>query len=218
MIDTDARLWHPWLRINRVLRLMLHTRWGAEVRAVAMLRRALWVVALIVTLSAPARADEPRVRAYALPQHGTLQLAVPAFWKDEVRQPRGREPLTIALTPDGGPGFAVFVVPSWPVVRNPPPVTAESLRRLIEKAATDATRRAVEQKIEVKELKGASGPGYYFTATDPAPAPGEYKYLTQGTIKVGEILAEFTILTNDGQGDVVQAALSMMAGATHTAR
>ena len=22
--DTGARLWHPWLRINRVLRVMLH--------------------------------------------------------------------------------------------------------------------------------------------------------------------------------------------------
>jgi hypothetical protein len=28
--DTDAHLWHPWLRINRVLRAMLHTRWSAE--------------------------------------------------------------------------------------------------------------------------------------------------------------------------------------------
>ena len=27
---TDAHLWHPWLRINRVLRVMLHTRWSAE--------------------------------------------------------------------------------------------------------------------------------------------------------------------------------------------
>jgi len=26
----DARLWHPWLRINRVLRVMLYTRWSAE--------------------------------------------------------------------------------------------------------------------------------------------------------------------------------------------
>jgi hypothetical protein len=26
----DARLWHSWLRINRVLRVMLHTRWSAE--------------------------------------------------------------------------------------------------------------------------------------------------------------------------------------------
>jgi len=27
---TDARLWHSWLRINRVLRMMLHTRRSAE--------------------------------------------------------------------------------------------------------------------------------------------------------------------------------------------
>jgi hypothetical protein len=26
----DSRLWHPWLRINRVLRVMLQTRWSAE--------------------------------------------------------------------------------------------------------------------------------------------------------------------------------------------
>jgi hypothetical protein len=30
MSDTDARLWHPWLRIDRVLRVRLHTRWSAE--------------------------------------------------------------------------------------------------------------------------------------------------------------------------------------------
>ena len=29
MNNTDARLRHPWLRINRVLRVMLHTRWSA---------------------------------------------------------------------------------------------------------------------------------------------------------------------------------------------
>jgi hypothetical protein len=28
--DTDARLWHPWLRIHRVPRVMLQTRWSAE--------------------------------------------------------------------------------------------------------------------------------------------------------------------------------------------
>ena len=30
MNDTDPRLWHPWLRINRVMRVMLQTRWSAE--------------------------------------------------------------------------------------------------------------------------------------------------------------------------------------------
>ena len=43
--DTDARLWHPWLRINRVLRVMLHTRWNAEAWSVIRVefRRALAV-------------------------------------------------------------------------------------------------------------------------------------------------------------------------------
>jgi hypothetical protein len=30
---TDARVWHPWLRINRVLRAMLTARWSSEVLA-----------------------------------------------------------------------------------------------------------------------------------------------------------------------------------------
>jgi hypothetical protein len=33
MDDTNARLWHPWLRINRVLRVMLHTHWSTETRS-----------------------------------------------------------------------------------------------------------------------------------------------------------------------------------------
>ena len=39
----DARLWHPLLRINRVLRVMLHTRWSAEAWSVVRVefRRAL---------------------------------------------------------------------------------------------------------------------------------------------------------------------------------
>ena len=52
--DTDAHLSHPWLRINRVLRVMLQTRWSAEAwsqvrvefrRALALwseIRRAGW--------------------------------------------------------------------------------------------------------------------------------------------------------------------------------
>jgi hypothetical protein len=40
---TNARLWHPWLRINRVLRVMLQTHWSAEAWSVVWVefRRAL---------------------------------------------------------------------------------------------------------------------------------------------------------------------------------
>jgi len=29
-VTSDARLWHPWLRINRVVRVMLCERWRVE--------------------------------------------------------------------------------------------------------------------------------------------------------------------------------------------
>jgi hypothetical protein len=56
--DTGARLWHPWLRINRVLRVMLHTHWSAEAwsEVPVEFRRALALRSEIrraVRLSAP---------------------------------------------------------------------------------------------------------------------------------------------------------------------
>ena len=43
MTSVDPRLWHPWLLINRVLRVMLHTHWSAEAWLVVRVefRRAL---------------------------------------------------------------------------------------------------------------------------------------------------------------------------------
>jgi hypothetical protein len=56
MNDTDARLWHPWLRIDRVLRVMLYTRWSAGGRrpempeCEALLRARCPAVAGVVAL------------------------------------------------------------------------------------------------------------------------------------------------------------------------
>jgi hypothetical protein len=57
-------------------------------------------------------------------------------------------------------------------------------------------------------------PGFYFAATDRAPKPDEYKFLTQGVVRVGELSVTFTILTNDGQDAVVKQALDALKGAT----
>jgi hypothetical protein len=73
----------------------------------------------------------------------------------------------------------------------------------------------VEGVLPLQEIKGVDGRGFYFTATDRAPKPGEAKYLTQGIIRVGEISLAFTVLTNDGQEAVVRAALEMLRTAVH---
>jgi hypothetical protein len=53
----------------------------------------------------------------------------------------------------------------------------------------------------------------YFSATDRAPKPGEYKFMTQGMLQVGELSVTFTILTNEGQELVIKQALDALKGA-----
>ena len=56
---TDASLWHPWLRINRVLRVMLQTRWSTEAWSVVRVefKRALALRSAIRRAGAPYRHD-----------------------------------------------------------------------------------------------------------------------------------------------------------------
>ena len=77
--------------------------------------------------------------------------------------------------------------------------------------------QAVEKELRIVELQGRTGPGFDFTATDRAPRPGEFKFMTQGNVQVGGLSVLFTILTNDGQDAVAKQALDMMRGAAHDA-
>lgn len=183
----------------------------------AMTTRLLHLVARILVLAislaaSPAGADE---RSYPLADRGRFQLDVPAAWKDEVQRPRPDLPPTLRFTPRQGAAFEVLVTPIWRMRADAPPVTKETLRQSVEQSIGPVRSSAVEKTIPVLELNGASGPGYYFKVTDRASKPDEYKYMSQGMLKVAELTVTFTILTNDGQEAVAKEALAMLAGARH---
>ena len=67
--------------------------------------------------------------------------------------------------------------------------------------------------IPVKDIEGASGSGYYYTATDRAAKPAEFKYKMQGMLRVGDLVVAFTILSNDGAEAAVADALKMLKSA-----
>ena len=77
-------------------------------------------------------------------------------------------------------------------------------------AAKDAEPRSVEGSLSLQDFQGSSGHGFYFRATDKAPPPGEWKYLTQGMVRTGPIALTFSILTNDGGEATEKAALEMI--------
>jgi hypothetical protein len=156
----------------------------------------------------------PHAETFQVPKRGEVQLSVPDGWVSELSQPPGEVPPTISLKPKVGQPFEVMITPYWR--RGDDTTVYESaLREQTEAAAADAQSQAVEKALTLKELSGTEGHGYYFTATDRAPKPGEYKYMAQGMLKLGNLGLAFTVLTNDGQADVLAAALQVLSTAEH---
>ena len=156
-----------------------------------------------------------KVRRYSLPDHGSFQIQVLSSWKDELRQPLDRLPPTIVLNPASGNAFTMQMTPIWPSKKEMGPPTAEKIRELVQESAEKVKLQSIEQSINLIEFKGTSGTGYYFAATDRAPKPGEYKYMIQGVLAVGELMVTFTILTDDNRGEIAKETLSIVREATH---
>jgi len=176
-----------------------------------LLRCTLLLVFLCPALSS--QAADATERRYRLPGHGYLQMNVPSTWADEVRYPPDELPPTIMFRARQGRPFAVLVTPIWPARPDVPPQTRESIRRTVEQSAERVRPDAVETTIEIVELQGVSGAGYYFSIMDRAPKPDEYEFMTQGIAMVSELIMTFTILTNRGQADIARDALEAIKSA-----
>lgn len=175
--------------------------------------RALLALALAAACSLAYAGDAER--RYELSGRGYLRLAVPEGWLDEVRERAPQSPPTIVFRPLEGTAFLVMVTPIWrasPGVRLP---GREGLRERVERGIEIVRPRAVEKEIAVSEFEGASGAGFYYSATDRAPRTGEYLYLTQGMLRVGELVVMFTVLANADRDSLVENALRMLKGAAH---
>jgi hypothetical protein len=174
-------------------------------------------------MAATAIAAEGEKKAFALPDNSKLELTIPAGWKDEVKTPQGQKANqgsaapTVALTPREGAPFQVHVTPVARQKQGASADTAIKMRHSVQQGADKIKPTAMEHYLAVDQLTGAPGPGYYFSATDREPKPGEFKYLTQGMLLVGDVVVAFSILTNDDQEKVRDQALAMLKSASHLA-
>lgn len=161
-------------------------------------------------------ADDTRLQRYELPNLDTLELQLPAGWVEAVEKvPASEQALTIELAPVEGPDFRTFVTPQWLEQDEPAVMDADALRGDVQQAADRIQSQAVEKTIEIRRLQGESGVGFYFSTTDRVQAPGEYRFMTQGALQVGNLILWFTILTNEAQESVVGQAFAMLQSAVH---
>lgn len=162
-----------------------------------MMRAKVVVAAFVVTfvLGGAVRGQSGATpREYVVPNHGRLILALPASLKDASKPLSEPPSVTLAFRPAAGDAFSVKATTVWLDSASLATMTPDKLRATVEAQAQDLIEHAVEQKAMLKELQGVQATGFYFSVTDRAPAPGEYKYMSQGVLVTGELMTAFTIL------------------------
>jgi hypothetical protein len=177
------------------------------------------VVALAIFFDAsPVTSQVANMRSYVIPNRGTLEMAVPTSWKDAIRQPSAEVPPTISFSPREGNAFRALITPLWQAIPQPGFSSAENIRAFLEQQGRKALASAVETRLILEELRAQSGVGYYYSLTDRAPKPGEFTYLTQGALGVGDLLISFTLLHREKEPPERQAVLEMLRSAVHRPR
>jgi hypothetical protein len=165
------------------------------------------------------RAQQTVTRSYPLPKHGTIEFKIPSSWKDQIQQLKGDLPPTITWSQQTAQqpaaAFRVLVTVGWQDQKAGAKMTEAELKHRLDQAMAAAEIQAEEKQLTMKGLQGPSAHGYYFSATDRAPRPGEHKYLTQGIALADDLIIAFTIFTSEGQQAVVAAALDAIRTATH---
>jgi hypothetical protein len=155
------------------------------------------------------------VRRYPLPDRGQLVLSVPDNWNEEIESPQPGASKALWFTPRSGASFNVLITPiTAPTPDNTVPDDV-AIRRMVSSSAKKLESQSIEKELQIRELVGPNCRGYFFIATDRSPAPGEWKFLTQGIARIGSIAVGFTVLTNDGQEPVAKAAIEMVRQAAY---
>jgi len=173
---------------------------------------------LLGLLAGAGAQEATQAQRYVIPGHGSLLLNVPRAWL-ALNKPLEKPPsLALLFRPAQGAAFSVQLTSVWLAPDKLAGFTAESIKSKTQDSATQLLPEAEEKQVAIVELRGAESIGYYYSLTSRgAPSgPEDYKYMTQGTVRTGEIVTTFTILHRDPLLPEKARALRMFADATHS--
>jgi hypothetical protein len=187
-------------------------------RDIVKLAFVMGLLVTIFTASTVSSTAQKAIRKYPIPEHGTLELNVPAPWRSEVHKPQENMPPAIIFNPAKGNDFQVMIPVLWGKTGEQDFNSQNKVRTMAEKDGQKLLPIATETKIVLKEIKGVNNAGYYFSVTDKTPNPGEYRYMTRGAIGVGNLLLSVTILHRVRDSQSVQDALSILREAKQSAK
>ena len=170
----------------------------------------------MLLLAGPVGADNHSgIEEYDIPGHGTLIMDVPVKWQAKFFQPEDDGFPIISFYPFEGPKtFQLSVGIFWSNEALRDLSDPHNLRRFVEGVGQNVLEQADQDTLELKEIVGDSGVGYLFDLTDMEAGEGEYPYLTQGALSVGNVVVVFSLFANEKQYEEIrQKTLDMLKDA-----
>ena len=178
------------------------------------------ICGLVATCAlAAVAAERPgQARRFPIPGHGSIVLEAPQAWRVASKPLENPPAISIQTRPESGEAFSIQVSSVFVDPAQDPDLTSASLKERMQKSADQALPRSVEKKATLVELRGKQAAGYYYSLTDKesTSAPGDYKYMTQGSVLTGRVLTVFTILQHESSGKEKDLALRMLADAAYS--
>ncbi len=174
---------------------------------------------LACALGVSAAVLEPgQQQRFSIPGHGNLVLNIPTGWRVASNSLQEPPAVSLRIGPASGDAFSIQVSTVWIDPAKASDLSPESFKERMQQSAAELLPKSVEKEARVMELRGKESTGYYFSLTDKesTSAPGDYKYMTQGTAVTGRLVTVFTILQHDLAPSLREQALRLFTDATYS--
>lgn len=182
------------------------------------MRLARWCLLVSLTLhwGTTVAQDAVQQRLFSVPGHGALSLDLPSSWRAASKSLEQPPSVVLRIGARGSDGFNLQVTALWLDETKRAGFADAPLKARVQATAIGQLGKAEETQASLQEIRGSNVSGYYYSLTSKGPlrGPGDYKYLTQGTLLVGELVVVFTLLQRDAAPSEREQVLRSFAGAS----
>lgn len=152
-------------------------------------------LSLFLLLAHGQASAEPLVIGQVGNHHVVTEL--PHGWVVESVQPSSAGVVTVRLTQGSAPDAVILLSVLQPPADSPfNQASRKTVHEVTSVFAEQASAQSIEGTLMVNTFESGHLQGAYFSATDKAPPPGDFKYLSRGTAALDGIVASFTALSN----------------------
>jgi hypothetical protein len=162
---------------------------------------------ILFAFSAAGAADERH--SVAVPGGPPLSFVRPADWSVETEE--AGPSVTVRLTPTSGGDFLMLMT-IFPFQPDSPVATPEGLRSAVLEVGKQQLPGAVQDSIELMEVRGNEVLGYLYHLTDrnQEQGPGDYREANQGMMLLTPYVASVTVLTHSDDIGTVERAFDLL--------